>query len=363
MSILGFTSGRRLRFAVAAVAVLGVATMSGCSSSGPGAGSNSGSKSTSADGSTKGKILIGYSQAFSSNAWQKANNKAVETAVNALKAQGKDVDYKFTDANNSATTQISQIQDFILQKVSVLMINPTSSTALNGVIAKAIAAHIPTLVFSDGPVTSQLPYELVCDLKSTGKALTDYIAQRLNGSGNILNVRGVAGTGGDQSFQAGVEESLKAHPGLKVINTVYGNWDNATTSSRLSSILPGLPKIDAVIQQGGEGFGAAQAFKAADRPEPLIVMGNQGAELSWWNEQNKANGYTTFSIGTNPGIGAAAVYIAYDMAQGKNPPNKTMVFPNLNIAQADLPKYLDVPLDGQATQIYNQAWTEANVIK
>lgn len=325
-----------------------------CASSSSGASSNAGS-------SAQSKIIIGFSQAFSSNAWQKANDQAVATAAAVLTREGKISGYKFVDANNSADTQISQIQDLILQHVSVLMIDPTSASALNGVIAKAIGAHIPVLVFSDGPVTSTQPYELVFNLASTGEALTRYVGQRLHGTGTVLNIRGVAGAGGDQAFQNGVNAGLEAYPGLKVVSTIYGDWDNATTESKLAGALPGLPKIDAVIQQGGEGYGAAEAFRNVGRPTPLIVMGNQGAELRWWYQQNQSNGYTTESIGTNPGIGAAAVYVAYAIATGQKVP-KTMTYPNLTITQAALPGYQVVPLDGQATKIYDQAWTQKNIL-
>jgi ribose transport system substrate-binding protein len=325
-----------------------------CASSSSGTGSSAGA-------SSKSKIVIGFSQAFSSNAWQKANDQAVATAARILTKEGKISGYKFVDANNNADTQISQIQDLILQHVSVLMIDPTSASALNGVIAKAITAHIPVLVFSDGPVTSTQPYELVFDLASTGEALTKYVGQRLHGKGNVLNIRGVAGAGGDQAFQNGVNVGLKAYPGLKVVSTIYGEWDNATTESKLAGVLPGLPKIDAVIQQGGEGYGAAEAFHDIGRATPLIVMGNQGAELRWWYQQDQGGGYTTESIGTNPGIGAAAVYVAYAIATGQKVP-KTMTYPNLTITQAELPSYQSVPADGQATKIYDQAWTQKNIL-
>jgi ribose transport system substrate-binding protein len=354
--MLGTWDRRRRRRGVAATAAATAAMLALSACAGSGGASGGGGA-----GSSSKKISIGYSQAFSSNAWQQANNKAVETAVNVLKGEGKISDYTFLDANNNPNTQITQIQDLILKHVDVMIVNPSSSSALNGVLEKAMNAKIKVLVFSDGPVSDPRPNELVCDLESTGKLLTEYIGQRLNGHGDVLNVRGVAGTGGDASFQKGVDEALKEYPGLKVVTTVYGNWDNATTNSKVAGVLPGLPKIDAVIQQGGEGFGAAQAFQAASRPTPLIVMGNQGAELQWWSQQNKANGYTTLSIGTNPGIGAAAVYAAYDMATGKTLP-QTMVYPNLTIKQADLDDYLDVPSDGQATKVYDAAWTDQNLL-
>jgi ribose transport system substrate-binding protein len=49
----------------------------------------------------------------------------------------------------------------------------------------------------------------------------------------------------------------------------------------VAGILPILPKIDGVATQGNDGFGTAQAFKAAGRPIPIIVLGNRYDELKW----------------------------------------------------------------------------------
>lgn len=324
-----------------------------------GCASNSGSGSGS---STKSKpIVIGFSQAFSSNSWQTANNAAAAAAIKDLEAQHKVASYKFLDANNSVSTQITQINDLILAHVSVILVDPTSSTALNGVIAKAIHAGIPVLVFSDGPVTSTQPYELEFPLKQYEVISAQYIAQRLHGKGNVLDVRGVAGTGGDQTMQSGVVSGFANDPGIKVVGTVYGEWAEAPTESKVAQLLPSLPHIDAVIQQGGEGFGVAQAFQAAGRPVPLIVMGNRTEELQFWSTEHKKNGYTTLSLSANPGIGASAVYVGYAIATGKKVP-KTMTFPNLEITQSTLANFLNLPAGGVASQAYSQAWTQRHII-
>lgn len=323
--------------------------------------SNSSTSPSSSTGSSGQAISIGFSQAFSSNSWQTANNASVQTAIKSLKAQGKVSSYKFLDANNSVNTQISQINDLILAHVSVILIDPTSSTALNGVIAKATAAKIPVLVFSDGPVTSTKPFELEFPLKQYEVQSAQYIAQRLHGKGNVLDVRGVAGTGGDQTMQSGVLAGFQKYPGIKIVGTVYGGWDEATTESKVAQLLPSLPKVDAVIQQGGEGYGVAQAFQSAGRPIPLIVMGNRGEELRLWNQQHQKNGYTTLSITANPGIGASAVYVGYDIATGKKVP-QNMVFPNLTITQGDLAHYTNIPTGGVASLTYSQAWTQQHIL-
>ena len=59
--------------------------------------------------------------------------------------------------------------------------------------------------------------------------------------------------------------------------------------------MPTLPKIDGVLTQGGDGFGAAKALQEAGRPTPIIILGNRQEELAWWAEQKKT-GYQTMSV-------------------------------------------------------------------
>jgi ribose transport system substrate-binding protein len=330
--------------------------LTACASSG-----SSGASGSGASGSGK-NIVIAFSQAFSSNSWQAANDKSAQTAANMLKSEGKISKYLFTDADNNVTTQVSQINSLILQHPSVILIDPSSSTGLNGVIAKAVHAGIKILVFTDGPVTSKLPYELEAPLAQYNQQLAQYIVNRLHGKGNVLNVRGVAGTGADQAEESGTAAAFKAAPGIKVVGTVYGEWDEATAESAVARILPGLPKIDAVMQQGGSGYGIAEAFKAAGRPAPLIVEGNRGEELKWWAQQHSASGYTTESIDPNPGMGASAVYIGYALATGQRVPKKNMVMPSLAITQATLGQFSSLTTGQVAYKIYDQAWTQKNVI-
>jgi len=312
--------------------------------------------------SSSGKdVVIAFSQAFSSNSWQAENDKAAQAAIDKLKSAGKVKKYIFADANNSVTTQISQINSMILQKPDVIMVDPSSNTGLNGVIQKSVNAGIPVLVFTDGPVTSTLPYDLEAPLSDYTETLANFIVKQLGGKGNVLNVRGVAGTGADNIEQSGTDKAFKAAPGIKVVGTVYGSWDEATAQSAVAKALPGLPKIDAVMQQGGSGYGIAQAFAAADRPVPLIVMGNRGEELSWWAQQKDKSGYQSLSINPNPGIGSSAVYVAYAIATGQKVPKK-MTMPTLQVTQDTLSQFSSLGTGDVASTSYDQAWTQKNVI-
>ena len=93
----------------------------------------------------------------------------------------------------------------------------------------------------------------------------------------------------------------------------------------VAGILPSLPEITAVVTQGGDGYGAAQAFAAAGRPTPLIVMGNRHDELQWWKEQKDANGYETMSVSIAPGVSTLAFWVAQMILDGEKVPQDLTV--------------------------------------
>lgn len=343
--------------AILASGALAVA-LAGCGSSGS-SGQGSG-KGTSTANSGK-KIVIGFSQSYTGNQYRQAEDKDFMAVANKLKKEGKISGVDFLNANNSASTQVSQIEDLILKHVSILVVDPASPTALNGAIAKAVAAGIPVLAVNDGPITSTKAYQFNFNNPKMDEVAMQYAANRLNGHGNVLLIRGIAGTGTDNGFYSGMEKVLKKYPGMKTVGTVYGNWTESTAQSKVAGILPSLPKVNAIVTEGGEGYGAIQAFKAAGRSVPLVVGGNRGVFIHWWEQQAK-KGYRTISISANPWIGGATVYVAMDILKKQHVP-KNMTMPLLEIKQNQLPHYKNVPTNGIAQKSYSNSWVTAHVLK
>jgi ribose transport system substrate-binding protein len=283
--------------------------------------------------------------------------------INSLKLRGLVGGYRLVDANQSASTQITQIADLILQHVSVIVIDPTSPTALTGVIAQADAAGIPVLVVNDGPVTSDIPYELGTDAVGFGYSEAKWLADNLKGQGNVLEIRGIAGNTSDQLNHDGIAKAFKEYPGIKVVAQVYGDWTESVTQANVAKVVSGLPQIDGIITQGQEAYGAIQAFLAAGRKVPVTVLGNTGVELQWWNQEYQKNGYSTYSVGWNPAMGTAAAYVAVKLAHGATVPKNMMSFPVLEIDQNSLPQYLNVPPNGMATKVPTEAWIDENLLR
>jgi len=222
----------------------------------------------------------------------------------------------------------------VLQGYNAIVINAASPDALNGAVKEACDAGV-TVVSFDGIVTEPCAWRIAVDFKQLGKDEVLYLKDKMPGGGNLLEIRGLAGVFVDDEISKGIHEGVAENPQFKIVGSVHGDWDQAKAQAAVAGILPSLPEIAAVVTQGGDGYGAAQAFADAGRPTPLIIMGSREDELKWWKEQKDANGYETMSISFAPGVSTLAFWVAQMILDGKDVP-KDLVMPFLRIDQANL---------------------------
>jgi ribose transport system substrate-binding protein len=169
-----------------------------------------------------------------------------------------------------------------------------------------------------------------------GKDEVLYLKDKLPEGGKLLEIRGLAGVFVDDEISKGIHEGVAENPQFEVVGSVHGDWDQAKAQAAVAGILPSLPEdIVAVVTQGGDGYGAAQAFAAAGRTTPLIIMGNRQDELQWWKEQKDANNYETMSVSIAPGVSTLAFWVAQKILDGQDVP-KDLVVPFLRIDQDNL---------------------------
>ena len=314
---------------------------------------------TAAFADTSGK-KIALSNNYAGNSWRQAMLKSwAKVGDKAVADKIVAAADAFTTADKEAPTQAAQIQNLILQGYDAIVIDAASPDALNGAIKQACDAKIVVVAF-DGLVTEPCAYKVTVDLANEyGAEEVRQTAKRLPNGGNLLYIRGLAGTSIDDDITRGVKSELAKHPNLKIVGEVNGNWDQTTAQKAVASILPSLPPIAGVIDQGGDAYGAAQAFKAAGRKLPLIMLGNRQDELAWWKDQIKADGYDSWSASEAPGMVTFAFWVAQQILDGKKVP-KEVPMGILTIEQNDLDKYLDTtPVGGVA----NVEYTQDEVIK
>ena len=283
---------------------------------------------------TSGK-KIAFSNNYAGNSWRQAMLKSYDAVTKKAVADGvvaaSDV---FTTADQEVPTQAAQIQNLILQGYDAIVINASSPDALNGAVKQACDAGIVVVSF-DGLVTEPCAYRVVVDFEDMGRQEVEQMKAFHPEGGNLLEIRGLAGTSIDDAIHKGILAGVEANPQFKIVNSVTGNWDQTTAQKAVATVLPSLPDIVGIVTQGGDGYGAAQAFAAAGKPRPTIIMGNRQDELQWWKEQKEKDGYKTWSASIAPGVSSLAFWVAQQVLDGRTDIPHDMLVPYLAFTQDD----------------------------
>jgi ribose transport system substrate-binding protein len=298
---------------------------------------------------------IAFSNNYAGNSWRQAMLTSYDIVTKKAVAEkvvgAADV---FTTADKEVPTQAAQIQNLILQGYDAIVINASSPDALNGAIKQACDAGIVVVSF-DGTVTEPCAYRVVVDFKDMGKQEVEQMVKFQPKGGNLLEIRGLAGTSIDDAIHAGILQGVTKNPQFKIVNSVEGDWDQTTAQKAVATVLPSLPEIAAVVDQGGDGYGAAQAFAGAGRKQPIIIMGNRQDELTWWKEQKAKSGYTTWSASIAPGVSTLAFWVAQQILDGRKDIPHDLVVPYLAFTQDDFEAALpNIPVGGVASHEYTQ---------
>src|SRR5919201_5739306 len=122
-------------------------------------------------------LSIALSNSYAGNSWRQQMIKTYAVAGKTATSQGLIAKWTIVNADNSATQQISQIQNMILQHWSAITIDAASPTALNGVIAKACAAGIKVVVF-DSLATAPCAYKVATNYVKYGEIETEFMADQ-----------------------------------------------------------------------------------------------------------------------------------------------------------------------------------------
>ncbi|CAM5788695.1 sugar ABC transporter substrate-binding protein [Castellaniella caeni] len=236
--------------------------------------------STATAKTADGKYLIYLSLSYSGNNWQDEAANIVK-ALAATPPYDKTVELKEVISGVDPQAQISAYESMIQAGADAIISWPIGPTALNRVIRQGCKQGVKFFMY-DGTVTEPCAYNISYITSGPGENTAQYLVNVLDGKGKIFMARGVPGNSVDERHYRGAKYIFDQYPGIKVVDTYYGRWDNAVNQKETAAALAAHPDVDGIWPEDGE-FGALQAMIDAKRIVPLVGGTTNGFRLALLN--------------------------------------------------------------------------------
>lgn len=173
----------------------------------------------------KKQYTIGVSQC-SEDIWREKQN--AELRMGAYFHDN--VELKFAAAYDSDERQVQQIDSLMNEGIDLLIVAPNQVNTISPAIDRAYDKGIPVIVFERKTSSQKYTAFISADNYEMGRVMGEYIVSRLHGKGNVLEIKGLAGSSPSIERHNGFMDAIKDEPGIKVVGSLQGDWTESTAS-------------------------------------------------------------------------------------------------------------------------------------
>lgn len=274
--------------------------------------------SAAPDASAKPAPVVGISTGSSGTSWRNIMIDALTSVGDEYKAAGTIADYKIVNnvANGDAAEQANILRDFINQGVNIILVNPNSPEALNGVIKEAQDAGILVLSY-DATVTAPDVVNVTLDHYAWYTKNAQWICDTLK-SGTAIDIFGLDGHPANNDRERALDDVLKNFPDITLTDRTSGGWDQTKAKEVTTQILGSGKNIDAVFTQDGMAYGCLTAFQDQGKL-PKVMFGDPGTAFfkEWKKLRDAGADFKACAQPNPPGIGGTGFRIAMQIYNGK----------------------------------------------
>ena len=266
----------------------------------------------------KKTFTIGISNPFISSEYRTQMIQELKDVNEEYKAQGITTDLVIESADTDTAGQIQQLQNLINKKVDAILVNPGDVNGLNATLEDAVSKGI-IVISVDQEIGAKGVYNVGIDQKEWAKTSAKWLAEKLGGKGEIVQIEGFPGHPANVARMDGVAEVLKGYPDIKVLGTETGKWDEATGQQVMSNFLASFPNMTGYWTQDGMAIGALQAVMAANPAKwPQGVGEGRCQFIKLWQEAKTMNpDFDSIAVANPPGVSPTGLRIAVNMLMGK----------------------------------------------
>jgi len=266
----------------------------------------------------EGKFTIGISNPFISSEYRTQMIASLIEINKEYMDMGITTELVIESADTDVAGQIQQLQNLINRNVDAILVNPGDVQGLNAILQEAVQKGI-IVISVDQELNVHGVYNVGIDQKEWAKTSALWLAEKLDGTGNIVLIEGFPGHPANVARMDGVDEVLANFPDITVLAKDTGRWDQATGQQVMSNFLAAFPDLDGYWTQDGMAIGALQAVLAANPAKFPAMVGEGRCQFInlWVDVLADRPDFETIAVANPPGVSPTGLRIAVNMLMGK----------------------------------------------
>jgi len=220
---------------------------------------------------------------------------------------------------------VADVESFLRQRVELLMISPNEAKPLTPIVERVFKAGIPVIVIDRGVEGDSYTVFIGADNYEIGRQAGEHIAQVLQGSGKIVEIRGLPGSPPAIDRGKGMHDVIAKYPGLQIVHSPVANWLREEAMAQMEMALAANPRIDLVYAHNDPmAMGAYLAAKAKGREKEMKFIGIDALAGLDGGRQAVADGKLDATF-VYPTGGRQAVELAVRILKGEKVPHRVVL--------------------------------------
>ena len=215
------------------------------------------------------RYVIGMSQC-SDDSWRHKMND--EILREAMFYEGVSVEIR--SAHDDNRRQQGDIQYFIDKKVDLLIVTPNEAAPITPIVEEAFDKGIPVIVVDRKILSDKYTAFMGADNYEIGREVGKYLAAKLGGKGNIVELTGLSGSTPAMERHQGFMSAISRYPDIHLLARADAAWEREPGRIIMDSLLRIYPKIDAVYSHNDRiAPGAFEAAEKLGRAKDIVFVG------------------------------------------------------------------------------------------
>lgn len=215
------------------------------------------------------KLLFGFTTIVNSNEFMVTLQRGIED-----KCAEMGIEVICVDPEMDANKQISQVESFIAQGVDAIIMDPVDADASSPAVTKAQEAGIP--IINVNSVTNTLPDAFVGSRdEESSEIAIDYIAERLEGAGNLAMIHGNPGQSAEVKRSDGAYAQLENYADITLLVEQSAHWSREEAMALTENWIQSYgDELNAIFAQNDEMvMGALKAAENNGVKEDIVIVG------------------------------------------------------------------------------------------